>query len=155
MIIDAQAQLWASAALTATAVSTNCYDQGAAYATGTANGDQREIGAGVPMSLIISVGVAADHTTGDETYEFDLITATASDLTTGQVIVEQRVFLFSQLIVGSVHAIPIPSGSLSQRYVGAKYIGGGTTPTVTVSAWIAASSMIQRVKNYTSAIVVG
>ena len=90
MIRDSQTSLWEAAALTSTAVSTNCYDLGAGYTTGTSNGDARDPSVGIPEGVILCVGVAADHTTGDETYEFDIITATASDLTTGQLIVNQH-----------------------------------------------------------------
>lgn len=151
MFRDSQTALWEAAALTATAVSTNAYDCGAPFTSG---GTAIDPSVGEPLVAIITVGVAADHTTGDETYEFDLITATASDLTTGQKIVEQRVLLFSQLTLGSVHQIPIPSGSIDQRFIGLKYIGGGTTPTVTVTAWIAPASMFQKTRDYSTAIIV-
>lgn len=154
MIRDSQTSLWEAAALTASAVSTNCYDLGAGYSGGTANGAARDPSVGIPEGIIITVGVAADHTTGNETYEFDIITATASDLTTGQLIVSQHVILFSDLTLGARYWLPIDAGRVTQRYLGASYVGGGTTPTITVTAWIASYYEFEKHKYYTSAIVV-
>lgn len=151
MYEDAQTQLWSAAALTSTAVSTNCYDCGAPF---TAGGVQPDPSIGQVMGVELTVGVAADHTTGDETYEFDIITATASDLTTGQLIIAQYVLLYSDLTAGAKFFLPIPQGRITQRYLGAKYIGGGTTPTVTVTAWITSSNMSERQKYYSTAITV-
>ena len=154
MIRDSQTSLWEAAALTSTAVSTNCYDLGAGYTTGTSNGDARDPSVGIPEGVILCVGVAADHTTGDETYEFDIITATASDLTTGQLIVNQHIILYSDLTAGKKYWLPIDAGRVTQRYLGAKYIGAGTTPTITVTAWLGAWYEFEKIKYYPSAIVV-
>jgi hypothetical protein len=156
MIRDAQTALWEAAALTATAVSTNCYDTGAPYVSG---GISNDIGTGEPLAIVIAIGVAADFTTTDETYLFQAITATATDLTTGQKIVASTTTYAGAgpvgiLSAGRVLVLPIPPGSIDQRYVGAKYTGAGTTPTITVTAWIAPMSMIQLQEYYKTAIVI-
>jgi hypothetical protein len=158
MIRDAQTALWEAAALTATAVSTNCYDTGA---PGVSGGISNDIATGEPLCLVISVGVAADLTTGDETYQFQVITATATDLTTGQrIIAQSEVFATTRVTskltpAGKVVIVPIPPGSIDQRYLGARYVGGGTTPTITVTCWIAPMSMIDSgAEYYKTAIVV-
>jgi hypothetical protein len=157
MYEDAQTQLWSAAALTVTAVSTNAYDLGAVPTGGSANGVIRDIGTGEPLCIAISVGVAADFTTGNETYEFDLITATANDLTTGQLIIYQAAILTPALTAGKLAILPIPPrlfNAAAQRFMGLKYVGGGTTPTITVTAWITMQSMIDSVYYYPSLFVV-
>lgn len=153
MYEDAQLQVWNAAALTSTAVSTNAIDLGAAVNSGIL----RSVGTGEPVGFAISVGVAADHTTGDETYEFDIITATANDLTTGQLIIAKYVVLFSALTAGSLLFLPIPpnwAGAVGQEFVGLKYVGGGTTPTITVTAWLTLASMVQEQAFYPTLITV-
>lgn len=150
MIRDAQTALWEAAALTVTAVSTNCYDTGAPGVSGGINND---IATGEPLCLVVSVGVAGDLTTGDETYQFQVITATATDLTTGQrIIAQSEIFagarVTSKLAIGKVVIVPIPPGSIDQRYLGARYVGAGTTPTITVTSWIAPMSMIDSGAEY-------
>lgn len=157
MYEDKQTQLWSAAALTATAVSTNAYDLGTAPSTVSANGAVRDVSTGKPICFAISVGVAADHTTGDETYEFDIISATANDLTTGQKIIAQFVILFSALTAGSLVVLTMPpmsAGVAPQRFLGLKFVGGGTTPTITVTAWVTSPDLIQAQALYPTAIVV-
>jgi hypothetical protein len=157
MYEDAQTQLWAAAALTASAVSTNAYDLGTAPTTVSANGSVRDPSTGEQLVFVIAVGVAADHTTGDETYEFDVISATANDLTTGQLIIAKYVILFSALTAGAIIVLSLPplqAGTVIQRFLGLKYVGGGTTPTITVTAWITMSKMVQAQAYYPTAIVV-
>lgn len=154
MYQDAQTRLWASAALTSTAVSTNAYDLAAPAVSG---GTIRDIGTGEPLVIAINVEVAADFTTGNETYEFDIVTATATDLTTGQLIISQNVILYSALTAGKTIYLPVPprmNGAVAQRYLGLKYIGAGTTPTITVSAWVTLQSMIDSVYYYPTLITV-
>ena len=60
MILDSLLKFSDAQALTATADSTNVIDLS----------NDRDIGIGEPMALVVTVGVAADFTTGDETYQF-------------------------------------------------------------------------------------
>src|SRR3990167_4171654 len=77
MFIDAQALLSDAQAVTADAASTNTYDSGAA---GT------DITEGEPLGIGISVDVAADFTTGDETYEFHAIQSANANLSSPDVL---------------------------------------------------------------------
>lgn len=152
MIIDGQTTLWNAAALTATAVSDFAYDLGAAAVT---SGTIADPTSGEPLCVAMAVLVAADSTTGNETYEFDTISATASDLTTGQVIIAKYVILAANLSAGTLVIFPLqPHAVPAQRYLGMKAVLGGTTPTITVTAWITSMKMVQTYKAFSSKIVV-
>ncbi|UQO04992.1 hypothetical protein L0Z13_11620 [Burkholderia multivorans] len=64
MIIDSLLEFSRAQALTATGASTNIIDLGS----------DRDIGPGQPLWAVIAVQVAADNTTGDETYSIALQT---------------------------------------------------------------------------------
>lgn len=138
MLLDAQTLLWDAAALTSDAASTNTYDSGAAG---------NEIAAGEPLALLLTVDVAADATTGDETYEFQVIQSANANLSSPDILIA-RTIAAASLSAGSQHVIPIPPGAKTKRYLGAYYNGGGTTPTITVTAAILPLSMIDKVKTY-------
>jgi hypothetical protein len=138
MYEDAHTLLWAAAALTSDAVSTNTYDCGAAT---------DDVSRGEPLCAVICVIVAADFTTANETYQFNLLQDAAADLNTADILLS-RVIAASALTAGSVHIIPFPPGAITKRYLGLGYDGGGTTPTITVTAWITAMSMIHMWKSH-------
>lgn len=126
MILDAYLMLSDAQAFTATAVSTNTIDLG---------GTNRDIGAGEPLSALLAVDVAADVTTGDETYTFELITSATANLASPTVIAS-RVITAAQLTLGSKHYLDVPMGVITQQYLGARLTLAGTTPTITASIWI-------------------
>lgn len=144
MILDAQGLLSDAQALTVTAVSTNTYDSGAAG---------NDITVGEPLVMVIQVDVAADFTTTDETYQFTFIQSANAALTSETTLVS-RTIAASLLTAGSIHIVPIPQGAKTQRYVGARYVLAGTTPTVTVTSFIQPASMIQRDVNYADGITI-
>ena len=165
--LDSQAQLWASAtALTATAVSTNCYDQQNGSTTGnvatgilSANNIVPDLSRGNPLAIVISVSVAASHG-GTQTYEFQAITATANDLTTGQEIVNTTGTITAAeaatfLAAGQRIVLVLSPGyaAMAQQFVGAKFVGANS-PTITVEGHICPFDMIQREAYYPTAIVV-
>lgn len=154
MIRDAQTALWEAAALSATAVSTNGYDQGAAA---VASGPTPDSSMGEPICVILTVGVAAKVSGTTETYEFDLVQADDGPLTVNLTTLAQFAFTNTQagtlLKAGAILALPYPPGSITQRFIGAKFIGANT-PTITVTAWIAPMSMIQMYRNYPTKIQV-
>ncbi len=147
MFLDAQTNLWSAVALSATAVSTNTYDLGAPYRSG---GQVIDPGTGEPLVILVAVSVAADFTTGDETYTFQVISATATDLTTGQIVHGQYTLTATERAAGALFILPIGPGQGYQRYLGAKAVLGGTTPTATVSAWILPATMAEERKKYYS-----
>lgn len=146
MILDAQLQFSNAQALTATAVATNVIDLGA----------DRSIGSGEPMAVMFTVVVAADQTTGDEDYTFELEYSSDAAQTTevqqhGRLKFESGTpdapFLDADLLVaGFKFCIPLAPAALSQtgRYLGVRYTLAGTTPTITVSAHLVPMSFVQQ-----------
>lgn len=144
MILDAQTLLSDAQAVTADAVSTNTYDCAEA-------GD--DFSRGEPMGVFVSVGVAADATTGDETYAFEFIQSANANLSSADVLCA-RTIAAADLSAGSVHVVPIPPGSVTKRYVGLNYNVGGTTPTITCDSWIAPLSSMQNWKAHNDNITI-
>lgn len=144
MFIDAN-QLFSDAqAITADAVGTNVIDISTA----------RSVGSGQPMAVVFVVDVAADQTTGDEDYTFDVEYATNAAQSTGRQLIGRRVFESGTptapaqdadlLVAGYMFAIPIPpvSASEDERYLGIRYDVTGTTPTITCTAFLAPLSLL-------------
>jgi len=156
MFIDVQNQVWSNPTnLSATALCTYSIDTNAVpYTAGTANGAKNNIGDGEPMAFVMAVTTAADYSTGDETYKFDIVTATDAALATSLTTIGSYTLAYSLLTLGAVIIMPVPAGAVVQRYIGLKYTGGGTSPLVSVTAFLQPLSMIQRQAYYTSAIVV-
>jgi hypothetical protein len=150
MILDGQLQFSDDQALTATAVGTNVIDLSVG----------RSIGNGEPMAVVFSIGVAADQTTGDEDYTFEVEYASDAAQTTGRQLIGRRVYESGTptapaqdadlLVVGYKVIIPIPPTELSEseRYIGVRYTLAGTTPSVTVSAYLQPLSMIDATNDY-------
>lgn len=146
MILDSQLLLSDAQAITADAVGTNVIDLSA----------DRSIGTGEPMAVVFTVDVAADQTTGDEDYTFDVEYASDAAQTTGRQLIGRRVFESGTptapaqdadlLVAGFQFVIPIPPTKLSEseRYLGIRYDVTGTTPTITMTAALMPMSMIQK-----------
>jgi hypothetical protein len=144
MWIDAQNLFSDAQAITADAVGTNVIDLTV----------DRSIGNGEPMGVVFQIDVAADQTTGDEDYAFHVEYASDAAQTTGRKLIGFRNFESGTpaapfqdadlLVPGFKFVIPIPPAALSEteRYLGIRYDVTGTTPTVTVTAWLAPLSMI-------------
>ena len=144
MYIDAHNQFSDAQAITATAVGTNVIDLSA----------DRSIGNGEPLAVVFVVDVAADQTTGDEDYTFDVEYASNAAQSTGRQLIGRRVFESGTptapaqdadlLVAGFKFAIPIPPTALSEseQYLGVRYTVAGTTPTITVTSFLQPMSMI-------------
>lgn len=120
MILDYYNQMSDAQALTATAVSTDVLDLD----------NDNNIGKGTPMGVAITVGVAADFTTGDETYKFTV--QTSADNSTFTTVTETGALDGDTLPAGSIVVLPI--GHSNSRYLRMNYTLAGTTPTITVDA---------------------
>lgn len=156
MILDAQMQFSDSQAVTADAVGTNVIDLG---------GDL-SIGTGEPMAVVFMVEVAADQTTGDEDYTFDVEYASNAGQSTGRQLIGRRVFESGTptapaqdadlLVAGFKFYIPIPPTVLSEseRYLGVRYDVTGTTPTITVSAYLQPLSMCEALPHFPNAYTI-
>jgi len=145
MILDAQNQFSDSQAVTASAVGTNVIDLSLA----------RSIGQGEPMSVVFVVEVAADQTTGDEDYTFDVEYASDTGQTTDRQLLGRRIFESGTpaapaqdadlLVAGFSFAVNIPpvTADEDERYLGIRYTVAGTTPTITCSAYLMPQSMVE------------
>ena len=137
MILDSLLRFSAAQALTATADSTNVIDLS----------NDRDIGIGEPVGIVITVGVTADITTGDETYQFQLETDDNAAMTSSTIIGDVTVAA-AALTAGD--KVVIPLGHSNERYLQVVYTLGGTTPSVTVDAFLQPLSMIDGYVTYAS-----
>lgn len=143
MLLDAQLLFSDAQAVTADATSTNVLDLGAS----------RNLFDGEPLAVVIVVDVAADGTTTDETYEFEIHTDDNSSLSSSTQILAHAIG-YAALTAGSKHILPIPVGASLERYLGLKYDVGGTSPSITVTAFLQPLSMIQKDKSYADNITI-
>lgn len=143
MFIDAQLLFSDAQAVSADAASTNYVDLGVA----------RNLMEGEPMAFVIQVDVAADGTTTDETYEFQVETDDNSSFSSATDLVAHSIG-YASLTAGSIHVLPVPVSSAFERYVRLYYNVGGTSPSVTVTAFLQPLSMVQKYKHYADNIVI-
>lgn len=143
MYIDSQLLFSDAQAVSADAGSTNVVDLGVA----------RNLFDGEPMAVVIQVDVAADVANTDETYAFQIETddnaafSSATDLLVHSIA-------GASLTAGSVHVLPVPVGVSVERYIRVFYDVGGTTPSVTVTAFLQPLSMVQKYKSYADNITI-
>ncbi len=133
MYLDALLLVSDAQALAATGVSTNAIDLGDVT-------PKREVGTGEPIGFGVSIDVAADFTTGDETYQVNLISDDAAALSSPTVI-SSHIFTAAERAAGSLIFVPFPPAAPKERYIGLQYVLGGTTPSVTVTAWFTTRSL--------------
>jgi hypothetical protein len=150
MFIDANLLFSDAQAVTADTVGTNVVDINVAAS----------IGSGEPMAVVFVVDVAADQTTGDEDYTFEVEYATNAAQTTGRQLIGRRVFESGTptapaqdadlLVAGYMFSIPIPpvSAAEDERYIGIRYDVTGTTPTITVTSYLVPMSFIPQMTAY-------
>lgn len=143
MILDSLLTLSDAQALTATAFSTNTIDLGATTPA-------RDVAVGEPLSIVVTVDVAADATTGDETYQFDFVQSSNANLSSPDVL-ESVVVARGTLVAGYSFTIPLPSGRITKRYIGLQYTLGGTTPLITVTTELQPREMASLAKPITYA----
>lgn len=129
MMIDNQMVLSDAQALTATAVSTNKHDTGLTI--------QQMSGETIGVGFFVDV--AADFTTGDETYTFAI--CSDADAALGSPTVhESRALLAAYLTAGAKFFMaydpstqPVNAAAM-ERYLGVRYTLAGTSPTLTITA---------------------
>ncbi len=149
MYLDQQQVVSDAQALSVTGgVSTNAID------LGNPN-PNRNVGDGEPIGFAVGVDVAADFTTMNETYQIDVVDADATDLTTGVEVLATFVLLSTQLTLGQLWFLPIPPGRVTKQFLGLSYVLAGTTPLVTLTAWLTAQKLFQRQESYAIGYVVG
>lgn len=151
MFLDSQLQFSDAQALTATAASTNIVDTGPL--SGSAANTSRDMFTGEALGVVITVDVAADATTGDETYQFDLQTDDNSGFSSATVIAT-RTIARTALTLNSQHVIPVPPEVNVEQFIRMNYVLGGTTPTITVTVHLQPLSMVQNYVSYADNIVI-
>lgn len=129
MLLDAQTLLSDAQALTATANSTNVYD----------SSSDRNIGLGTPLGVKITCDVAIGGTSPTATAK--IVTDDNASLSS-KTDVTGAVSLAGLAAGGSV-IIPVPPDTVMERYIAVTYTLGGTSPTITVTAWLAPLSMLE------------
>jgi len=142
---------------------------GAGSVTGTNVIDlsqNRSIGNGEAMAVAFFIEVAADQGTGDESYEFQVEYATNAGQSTGRQLVGSRLFEAGTptapaqdadlLVSGFTVIVPIPPTKLTEsaQFIGIRYVTGGTTPTITVSAALMPLSTIDATNDYDNNYVI-
>jgi hypothetical protein len=127
-------------AFTATADATNCIDL-------KANG---QLGTGTPLQVVIHVDVAADAGNSDETYSFAVTTDDNTPLSSDTTIASKTISR-TLLTANSLHTIDLPEGVDTERYLGLVATLGGTTPSITITAWLAEKGTTPAIKSYPNA----
>lgn len=144
MIFDAYLRVSNAQALTASADSTNTIDMGvdAAHAEGE------------HIAFAVTTDVAADVTTGDETYTVVVYGADSSDFS-DQVAIETHELQGSELLAGGIARIGLDSHD-AKRYYKLRYNLAGTTPSITVTAHLTLGSGVSPVPHaYPNGYTVG
>lgn len=152
MILDKLNEFSDAQDITIDAVGTNVIDLSL----------DRAIGTGEPMCIVFTVDVAADQTSGDEDYQFDVEYASDAAQTTARKLIGRLKFesgtpdapyLNADLLVaGFQFVIPIPPTklSISERYLGIRYDVTGNTPTITMTAHLRPMAGLQMTDEYAS-----
>jgi hypothetical protein len=136
MYLDAQNVFSNPQALTATAASTDLIDLGA----------DRNIGIGEPMAVVLTVDVAAGGTS--PTLAFALQTDDNSGFSSAATVASSATLTGAQLVAGAQFVLPIPADLSIERFVRLNYTLGGTSPTVTVTAFLQPANMVQNYFSY-------
>lgn len=90
---------------------------------------KNDVGAGEPLALVWSVGVAAAGST--DTTDFKVIMATSADLASGTIAISTMRVANALLTAGAIVIQPIPPYLGPLRYLGGKVeLGSGDTITV-------------------------
>ena len=109
-----------------------------------------------PLVAVMTVGVAAKVSGTTETYQWNVIQSASANLGTPDILASYpftNAQAASLLTAGSVLVFPVPPGSITKRYLGL-YFDGANTPTITVTAWFAPQSMVDRRHDYATRISV-
>ena len=140
MILDALLLVSNSQAVTATAGSTNVIDLGAPTV-------RNRVGSGEPVGFVVCNDVAADFTTGDETYTVQIL-ASATENMASPTVIASVALAAAQRAIGSQLFIGIPKGQPILRFLALNYVTAGTTPTWTVTAGLVPSTFVDDQVHY-------
>lgn len=129
MYVDSQLLFSDGQALSGTAASTNVIDL-----------TSDNVGRGKAMVVHLSLDVAADDTTGDETYVAALETDDNSSFSSATSL--GSVTITRGDAAGSKYVINVPSDGSAEQYIRLNFTLGGTTPTATVTAFLTCADAI-------------
>lgn len=141
MILDNELMFSDAQAFSADAASTNYFDLRVAG---------RRLGAGVPLAIVLHVDVAADGTTTDETYSFNVRTDDNTGFSSPTTL-GTNVRTFGNLTAGSQHVFILDPSWTFEQYVQIFFDGGGTTPTITGTLHLVPLSAVRSYKVYPNA----
>lgn len=136
MILDAQNRFSEEQEITANDVST-ILDLGPA----------RQIQEGVAMGILVTVDVAADFDDANEVYQIDLETDSDAGFGTSSVVFS-TVLTAAQLTLGAQIFLPIPNLVLLKQYIRLSYVVAGTTPSVTLTAFLQEKDAVDEYRSY-------
>lgn len=130
-VLDAQNCYASAQTLAASGASTNIID----------HSEDRNLGIGTAMAILISV-TAIDATSGDETYtvqpQADDNAGFGSPLPIGGLVTILR-----SIAVPAQIAVPMPPDLSFERFSRLNWTLGGTTPSITYSAYLVPRDFIQ------------
>jgi Bbp16 len=135
MYLDAHLLLSDAQALTAgTVLSSNVVDL-----RGSGLVDQRAVGPGegVGVGFVIDVAGSAGGT-----YQFELLTSASADLSSPTVLVS-RVIGSEERTAGARGWLGIPKRTPTLRYLGARYVLGGSSPSMSVTAVVTSQAAFE------------
>lgn len=146
MFVDSLLLLSDAQAVSASAYSTNTIDIGSVV---------RDLGVGEMIEIAFQVDVAADVANGDETYQFEFVQSANANLSSHDslnIVAIAR----ATLVAGFTFALRVPANLITKRYLGVRYTVGGTTPSVTVTAFLQPTCMSSLAKpaTYADAITI-
>lgn len=156
-LLDQQTVLWDNVALSSSGYSTNSYDCGAIpSAPVSPNGAALDPSVGEPLAMVIFVTVAAT-VNGTQTYQWEITESASTTPSSSPTTLVTVAFTTTQaatiLAAGGVVVIPIPPGSITQRYISGHFTGANT-PSISITAAILPMRDVTIQKYYSSAIVV-
>lgn len=145
MIIDRQNQYSSAQALTGTSAtaSTDLIDHGA----------DRDLGKGEPLAVFISIGTALAGS-ATETLTVVLQADDNSSFSSAATVCTSPAYSEAQCVAGALLVLPIPPGTEIERYTRLQYTMAGTSPTCTLSAWLAPLSFAHTYGAFADAITI-
>lgn len=143
MLLDDQNRYSDAQALTVTAASEDVID----------HGSDRNLGIGEPMALMITLTVAADNTTGDETYTAQLQTDTVEGFGS-PTAVGGLITIPAGSAIGTRFVAVLPPDTTMERFSRVNFTLGGTTPTVTLNADLIPLRVLQNEFAYPSGFTI-
>ncbi len=142
MILDSQHLFSDAQALTASAASTNIIDLGS----------DRNIGVGEEMAVVLQLTVAADDADGDETYSAAIQTDDNSGFSSAATL--GTLTITRGDAAGSRYVFMLPKDSSVEQYLRVNYTLGGTSPSVTLDAFLIPAKGLEHVDYYASGYTV-